>query len=132
MIKRPRVIGTTGIQELHNLSADKPWEEVFSQYVPMPEIGTPNGFMFTQGSACASMATTSMLGHTYNSDFYLWRKDGTLINRDRYTTNTLDGNLVIYLMPKDQTSNHHIKLSDQIVKDLPAKWNQRIIENFPR
>lgn len=130
MIKAPKIIGTVGTQELQNISSNKPWEEIFTHYIPISGIGTPNGFMFTQGSACGSMATTSILGHTYNSDFYLWRKDNDTIDRDRYTTNTENDNLVIYLMPKDQTPNHHVKPSDQLVKNLPIELKNLVKKEF--
>lgn len=132
MKQEPKIVGTTGTNELNNLSGIKPWEETFTNYVPISEVGTPKGFMFTQGSACASMATISLLGHKYNSDFYLWRKDGSVIDRDRYTTNTINDKLVVYFMPKKQTPNHHINPSDQIVKNLPAELKDLVRKNYER
>lgn len=128
----PKPIGTINAQEIKFLSTQTPWEEVLKEDIPLSCVGTPDGYLFTQGSACGSLATTSIEGFNYNSDSYIWRKDGTLVDRDRYFTSPIDntGSVVVYMAPKNQTPYHHLKLNDPLVLNLPPKFGERVLSEF--
>lgn len=122
-------IGTISIQEIQNISAYVPWENLVKKDIPFSAIGTPSGYLFTQGSACGSLATTSNLGWKYNADLYLYRKDGTAVDRDRYLGSiTQENNLVIFLVPKSLTPYHHIDSSNLNLINLPPSQLNSIID----
>ena len=122
-----KIIGTVSIKELNNISSPVPWEELVRKDIPFSTIGTPNGYLFTQGSACGSLATTSAIGWTYNADFYVYRRDRMGIDRDRYLGSvTPDNSVAVLLVSKQLTPYHHIKLNDLPLISLPAIHQENI------
>jgi len=120
-VKPLKNIGTTDKQEVDNISSAKPWEELIISDIPFSPIGTPNGYMFTQGSACGSLPTVSAEGWKYNADIYIWRRDGTAVDRDRYLGSVgLNGDLSILLVPKLQTPDHHVGIPSSAFDSLPT------------
>lgn len=120
-------IGTVSIEELNNLALKDPWQEVVMEFLPFSVIGSPNGFICSQGSAGTSLPTTSMEGWKYVADFYLYRQDGTMVDRDRYLGSvSLDCKLTVLLVSKKQTPYHHLKLNDPPMNSLPAIYQERI------
>ena len=122
-----KTIGTVSIKELNNISSAVPWEELVRKDIPFSTIGTPDGYLFTQGSACGSLATTSAIGWTYNADLYVYRRDGIGIDRDRYLGSiTPENNVAVLLVSKQLTPYHHIKLNDPPLISLPAIHQENI------
>lgn len=122
-----KTIGTVSIQELKNISSYVPWEELVKKDIPFSAIGTPDGYLFTQGSACSSLATTSTLGWMYNADFYVWRLDGIGVDRDRYLGSvTPENTLAVLLVSKQLTPYHHLELNDPPLISLPIIHQKNI------
>lgn len=127
-----KTIGTVSTQELDNIGSYVPWEELVRKDIPFSAIRTPDGYLLTRGSACSSLATTSVLGWKYNVDFYVWRRDGVEIDRDRYLGSiTANHTLAVLLVSKQLTPYHHIKLNDPPLISLPTIHQQKI-ENLLR
>ena len=126
MIKnQPKQIGTVNLQENDNVSTPTPWKPVTIGSSPFSVVSEPNGFMFAHGSACGSLPTTSLEGHSYVSDVYYFRKDGNGVDVDRYLGSiTPTETLAILKIPNSQILHHHLKLTDSIVSNLPVD-NQR-------
>lgn len=124
-----KTIGTVSTQELGNISSHISWEELVRKDIPFSAIGTPDGYLLTQGSACSSLATTSALGWKYNADFYVWRRDGTGIDRDRYLGSvTPENTLAVLLVSKQLTPYHHLRLDDPPLISLPTIYQKSIKE----
>ena len=120
-------IGTVSTQELENISSPMPWEELFKEDIPFSAIGTPNGYLLTQGSACDSLSTTSTHGWKYNADFYVYRRDGNGIDRDRYLGSvTPENSVAVLLVPKQFTPYHHLKLNDPPLIGLPVNYRENV------
>lgn len=118
-----KIIGTCVLSEISDLSTDTPWEEIELGNIPHPSILTkPNRYLCTSGSACGSLPTTSSQGWRYVEDFYNYRKDGDLIDRDRYLGSTdPNGNIVVMMVPKSDTPYHHIDPKNPPKIALPQK-----------
>lgn len=122
-------IGTVSINEIKNISSFLPWENLVKEDIPFSAIGTPGGYLFTQGSACGSLATTSALGWNYIADFYLYRQDGPGVDRDRYLCSvTTENNVAVLLVPKHLTPYHNLKISDLPYISLPSIYQGTIGE----
>lgn len=120
-------IGTVCIQEIENMSSSMPWEDLVKEDIPFSAIGAPSGYLFAQGSACGSLATTSAFGWTYIADFYVWRRDGIGIDRDRYLGSVTPGNTVaVLLVSKKLTPYHHLKLNDPPLNSLSTIYQENI------
>lgn len=107
-----KVIGTVSSEELSNISTDTPWQPVVTQKIPFSVINQPNGYLRTFGSACGSLATTSLEGWRYTADIYVAReKPGkSIIATDRYLGSTTpDGCYAILLVPKRSNPIHYIE-----------------------
>ncbi len=81
---QPKEIGTISLKENDNVSTPKPWEPVTVGSSPFSVVTEPRGFMFAHGSACGSLASTSIEGWRYVSDVHYFRKDGNGIDLDRF------------------------------------------------
>lgn len=129
MIKdQPKNIGTVCLQENANVSTQKPWEPVTVGSSPFSAVREPNGFMFAFGSACGSLASTSIEGWRYVSDVYYFRKDGDGVDLDRYLGSITPTNtLAILKIPSSQTPYHHLKPTDLIVSNLPVDKEKQVL-----
>lgn len=116
----PKVIGTVALQENNNISTSKSWEPVTLSNLPYSVLSQPNGFMFTHGSACGSLPTTSVEGYTYVSDTHVFRQDRNGIDIDRYIGSITPTNtLAILKIPNQRIPYHHLKPTDPIINNLP-------------
>ncbi len=125
---QPKLIGTVSLDEIKNISTDSPWEPVTNPNLPFSVMGTPNGYLFTHGSACASLATTSILGYTYVAHALVFRQDGTVVDVDGYLgsitpTNTLG----VLKIPNGQIPYHHLRINDSIINNLPTDKREQVL-----
>lgn len=124
----PKNIGTVNLNETKEFSTSVPWEAVTKAQLPYTILTKPNGFLFTHGSACASMATTSHQGYRYIEDTYIFRQDGTAVDVDRYLGSITPQNTQAVLkVPSGQIPFHHLRTSDSIFKELPADKQAQIL-----
>lgn len=122
-----KIIGTVDIEELSSLASGD-WKEIVHEDIPFSVLGTPNGYMFTHGSASASNPTINCDGWRYNADFYLYRQDGSMVKRYRYLGSvTPDNQLAILLVPKEKTPNHHIDSFNPILNALPSVYQTKVL-----
>ena len=127
---KPKLIGTVSLYEIINISTSSPWEVVTTNNIPTSALGTPNGFLFTHGSACSSLPTTSLEGYTYVADFYLFRIDRNGVDTDRYIESVTPTNtLAILKVPNEQNNFHHLKPTSSIIENLPIE-NQEQVQNI--
>ena len=125
---QPKPIGTVSIEENGNISTEKPWEPVTTPVVPYSTLSRPNGFLFAHGSACTSLATTSIEGHTYVSDVHIFRQDGNSVDVDRYIGSITPTNtLVILKISSSQILHHHLGIKDPIINNLPADKQRQVL-----
>lgn len=124
----PKLIGTVNLQENNNVSTPKPWEAVTVGSSPFSAVREPNGFMFAFGSACGSLASTSIEGWKYVSDVYYFRKDGNGVDLDRYLGSATPTNtLAILKIPTNLISQHHLKPTDPIICNLPVDRQKQVL-----
>jgi len=125
---QPKPIGTVNIEENGNMSTQKPWEPVTMPVMPYSAISLPRGFLFAHGSACTSLATTSIEGYTYVSDVHIFRQDGNNVDVDRYIGSITPTNtLAILKVPSSQIPHHHLGINDPIINNLPADKQEQVI-----
>lgn len=116
----PKPIGTVNLQEINNVSTKTPWEPVTVDNSPFSVVTQPNGFLLAHGSACGSLPTTSLEGHTYVSDVHFLRRDSNGVDVDRYLGSIMPTNtLAVLKIPSDQIPYHHLKPTDPIINNLP-------------
>lgn len=125
---QPKPIGTVSVDEVKNMSTNTPWEPVTNPDLPFSVMGTPSGYLFTHGSACASLATTSILGQTYVAHALVFRQDGTAVDVDGYfgsitPTNTLG----VLKINSSQIPYHHLKANDPILNNLPSDKREQVL-----
>ena len=125
---QPKFIGTVNLDEVKNISTDTPWEPVTNNNLPFGVMGTPNGFLFTHGSACASLATTSIEGYAYVADVLVFRRDGTAVDVDRYLGSiTPTFTLGVLKIPNGQIPYHHLKANASIISNLPSDKREQVL-----
>lgn len=127
-MEQPKLIGTVSLDEVKNISTDTPWEPVTNPNLPFSVMGTPSGYLFTHGSACVSLATTSLQGHTYVAHALVFRQDGTAIDIDGYfgsitPTNTLG----VLKIPNGQIPYHHLRANNPIINNLPTDKGEQVL-----
>lgn len=123
----PSVIGTVALQENNNISTSSPWETVTLSNLPYSVLSQPPNFMFAHGSACGSAPTTSLEGHTYVSDLYVFRRDKNGVDVDRYLGSITPTNtLAILKIPNPQIQFHHLKPTDPIISHLPMQDQKQL------
>ncbi|OGG13795.1 hypothetical protein A2773_01580 [Candidatus Gottesmanbacteria bacterium RIFCSPHIGHO2_01_FULL_39_10] len=122
---QPKPIGTVSLGENNNVSTQNPWEPVTRPTMPYSVLTNPNGFMFAHGSACGSLATTSIEGYKYVSDVHIFRQDGTAVDVDRYIGSVTPENaLAVLKIPSGQIPHHHLNLGHPIISNLPPEQKQ--------
>lgn len=127
--KQPKPIGTTCLNEIDNLSTHKPWGPKTVEDIPISAISAPKGYLFTHGSACASLPTTSPDGYEYVLDLYVFRQDGNGVDTDRYIGSiSPDGSLVTLKIPHEHNPYHHLNPLDPVVTKLSPKKQKRVLE----
>lgn len=127
MKNTPKQIGTVSLTENNNFSTSIPWECVTKNNLPYSILSLPDGFMFACGSACLSLATTSIQGYTYVQNTHVFRKDGTGVDVDRYLGSiTPTDTIAVLKLPNDQIPFHHLKLTDSIISNLPLDKRKQI------
>lgn len=128
MQQGPKIIGTVNLQEIDNVSTQKPWEPVTIYNSPFSVVTQPNGFMFAHGSACASLPSTSVEGWRYASDVYFFRRDCNGVDVDRYLGSiTTTQTFVILKISSGQIPYHHLEPTDPIVNNLPVDRKEQVL-----
>jgi len=124
---KPQIVGTVDLTENKNISIDQPWMPVTTPNLPFSALSEPDGFLFTHGSACGSLPTTSLEGYKYVTDIHVFRQDGAAVDVDRYIGSVTPANtLAILKIPSSLIPHHHLDLSDPIVSSLPTQQQQQV------
>ena len=123
-----KLVGTVNLKENNNVSTPKPWELVIVGSSPFSVVTEPKGFMFAIGSACGSLASTSIEGWRYVSDVYYFRKDGDGVDLDRYLGSITPTNtLAILKIPSKLIAQHHLKPTDPVISNLPVDKQKQVL-----
>lgn len=111
--------------------ADQPWKPIIFDLPPYEVVKPSSSYMFTLGSAHASLATTAY-GFKYTSGIDVFRHDFNgspsepLVNIDHYIAGAVDSkNFAVFRTPPQPY--HWLKPSDEILTYVPPLWRQTLM-----
>ena len=111
-------------EDLVKTMSPVPWGQVNLWEIPYPCLSYPNGYMFTMGSGCASMATISQYGVEYISGIHVvrqdWEQNEPHFNLDHYVCSPTNKGFAVFQQPAGDV--HYLTPNHPTINKFPTPW----------